>query len=137
MKVKRKVIWICGIVSIVIFILVMGKPYYHVNLLTEKYGDEFKDRYMDIGFYDNVEYFKVIKYEKESAGIYFSDKTISHLMESLNDEYAAVIYVEQGHSSVSLFVFKNEDKNMWKLSSWHTVWSASGSADSMTWPLYR
>lgn len=92
---------------------------------------------MDIGFYDNVEYFKVIKYEKESAGIYFSDKTISHLMESLNDEYAAVIYVEQGHSSVSLFVFKNEDKNMWKLSSWHTVWSASGSADSMTWPLYR
>jgi hypothetical protein len=48
MKVKRKIIWVCGIVSIVIFILVMGKPYYHVNLLTEKYGDEFMEMNLKI-----------------------------------------------------------------------------------------
>lgn len=133
---KFKKVIVCGMILLGIGIFAY-KPYYQTNILTDKYGNQFKKRYEDVGLYENIEYFKVIKYKQEDIKMYCSNSYIRTKINNLSDEYAVILYVEKGHSSVSLFAFKNSKEGDWKLDNWYTVWSSSGSADGITWPFYR
>ena len=126
------------IVSILLLIvaLFIFRPYYSVNSLTKKYADEFLELYRDNGFYEDIEYFKVFKYRNEEVNIQcLNNKKLKNRLNNLNDDYAVVLYIEENHSSASLFIFYDVD-GQWELLDWYLVWSYSGTADGFMWPYY-
>ncbi len=64
-----------------------------------------------------------------------SNEKLKNTLDNLNDDYAVVLYVEENHSSSSLYIFYDED-GQWKLLDWYLVWSNSGTADGFMWPCY-
>lgn len=126
-------------VSITVFVLVfiyLLIPYFMIHNLTKKYGSEFTELYRENGFYNDIEYLKIIQYRDEKADFYYSDNDkIKKELDSLDNDYAVVLYVEENHNSASLFIFSDED-GQWKLSNWHLIWSYSGTADGFLWPYY-
>lgn len=131
-RIKKAVV----ILSILILLcLPLFYPYLEVDRLTKKYGEEFSELYRDNGFYSDIEYLKVIKYKEESAHFFISNKKISDEIDELSNSDALVLYIEEGHSSASLFVYTLED-NQWKFVEWYTLWAYSGSADDFFWPYY-
>lgn len=135
MRKKNKIVFIIFII-ILIVILFIFRSYYSVNSLTKKYGSEFSELYRENGFYEDIEYFKVFKYRNEEVDIRcLNNKKLKNVLDNLNDDYAVVLYVEENHSSASLFIFFDED-DQWNLLDWYLVWSYSGSADGFMWPYY-
>lgn len=133
MRKKYKIVFI---ISIILLILLIFRPYYSVNSLTKKYASEFSELYRDNGFYEDIEYFKVLKYRNEQVDIKcLSNEKLKNTLDNLNDDYAVVLYVEENHSSSSLYIFYDED-GQWKLLDWYLVWSNSGTADGFMWPYY-
>ena len=133
---KKRIFWIFVIILVVSLTAYLIRPYIQVERLTKKYGSEFEDRYVENGFYDEIEYMKVFKYREESAGIsYIGINGLKDRLMNLGDDYAVVLYVEKNHSSASLYVFRDEDSR-WDFLEWNLVWSYSGSADSFMWPYY-
>jgi len=110
---KLKIIIMICIIAIAV--LVLFSPYLKAKYLTTKYGDEFKNGYAQTGFIDDVEYFRVIDYSKDSAKVF---------------------YVTKKHATGDLIEFKKSNDG-WEKESWKTVWSKTGSADSFMWPYYR
>lgn len=100
------------VVIVFLFVLI---PYVKVEILTWKYGQEFKNLYKQSAMMDQIAYLKVMYYSETRAQIY---------------------YVQGEHLGASLYnLKKNNDK--WELDSWSTVWSKHGSADGFIWPYYR
>lgn len=133
---KNKKIVIIILVIVLIAALFIFKPYYSVYRLTQKYGSEFSKLYRANGFYEDIKYFKVFKYRNEEVGIRcLNNKKLKDVLGKLNDDYAVVLYVEENHSSASLFIFLEKDCK-WELLDWYLVWSYSGSADGFMWPYY-
>ncbi len=134
MRKSKKIVFIISIIFIAV--LFIFKPYYSVYSLTQKYGSEFSELYKDNGFYEDIEYFEVFKYRNEEVDIRcLNNKKLKSALENLNDDYAVVLYVEENHSSASLFIFFDKD-GQWELLDWYLVWSYSGSADGFMWPYY-
>lgn len=132
----RKKVLIVSILLLLIVALFIFRPYYSVNSLTKKYADEFSELYRDNGFYEDIEYFKVFKYRNEEVNIQcLNNKKLKNRLNNLNDDYAVVLYIEENHSSASLFIFYDVD-GQWKLLDWYLVWSYSGTADGFMWPYY-
>lgn len=96
---------------------------------------EFNDLYKSVGFYRNIEYLKVLKYKDEEAHVYSFNKKIRDEIENISGNEALILYIEEGHSSASLFIFAERNKQ-WELVKWNTLWAHSGSADSFFWPFY-
>ena len=130
----KKIVLVISVVIILVLLII--KPYYFVDSLTEKYGSEFSELYSENGFYENIEYFKVFKYRNEEVSIgCLGNKMLKDELDNLNDDCAVVLYVEENHSSASLFVFFDKD-DQWKLLDWYLIWSYSGTADGFIWPYY-
>lgn len=110
-KNKRKIIiWLFCIA----LFLIIAFPYLKSEYLTQRYGNEFKELYLQTGMIEEIEYFRVLKKNNESAD---------------------VNYITKDHSSSVLITFKLENQN-WILNEWRTIWSKSGSADDFIWPYY-
>lgn len=97
-------------------ILVLIVPYLKVEILTLQYGSEFSILYKSKGILNEIEYFKIMNYSKESADVY---------------------YITKGKKAGLLYKFNRDDEGVWQLENWDAVWSSSGSADSFIWPYYR
>lgn len=81
-------------------------PYLTINKLTIKYGTEFLSLYTENGFYEEIEYLKVLQYRDEKADMYYMDNDrLKKELSGLNNNYAAVLYIEENHSSASVFIF--------------------------------
>lgn len=123
-------------IIVTLLLICLSVPYFQVNHLTKKYGSDFLDLYSENGFYDDMEYLKVFQYRDEKINLYYLDNDrLKQKLSNLGDEYAVVLYVEENHSSASLFIFYDE-AGRWKLSDWDLIWSSSGSADGFMWPYF-
>lgn len=138
MKKTKKRVWIFSaiITGFLLLLIFLFSPYFVVNNLTEKYGAEFGELYSENGFYSEIEYLKIIQYRNEKVNFYYldSDKLKKELSD-LDNNYAVVLYVEEKHSSASLFIFCDEN-GQWKFVNWNLIWSVSGTADGFMWPYY-
>ena len=120
----------------ILFFTFLFIPYFKISDLTEKYGTEFEELYSENGFYNAIEYLKIIQYRNEKVDIYYLDNDkLKKELSDLNNNYAVVLYVEENHSSASLFIFYDEN-GQWKLVNWNSIWSISGTADGFMWPYY-
>ena len=140
MKTKKLPIIVISVTAvIVVLFLLLAVPFFKVDALTSKYGDEFADGYLATGFFDENEcdYYKVIKYKGTGIRLYCSGPGNREWISSVTDSQALVLYVLDGHSCVILITFEENGSGSWKMQSWDCVWSREGSADELTWPLYR
>ena len=136
MKRMKKKWYVVAAMIIALFLIYLAVPYFRVGNLTKKYGSEFLNRYSENGFYGDIEYLKVFQYRDEKINIPYLDNTrLREELIDLSDDHAVILYVEENHSSASLFVFCDES-GQWKLSSWNLIWSKSGTADGFMWPYY-
>ncbi len=133
-KKNKKYVIAIVIIIIAVIITVISIPYIQAEKLTAEYGNEFKDLYVKNGFYQDIEYFKVLKYKTEKISAYYPNKEMAKEIEQ-DKESAVVLYVEENHSSCSIYIFSSK-KDEWELEEWYTVWSYSGSADGTMWPFY-
>ena len=97
---------------ILIFFAVIMFPYVKAEYLTIKHGQEFVGLEEQTNILSDSTYLKVIKYSEEQATVFYVSDT----------------------GDLITFIKEN---NEWKLHSWKTIWSTSGSADSFYWPYYR
>lgn len=133
---KKNLIFSMIITVFLLFFICLITPYFQVNHLTKKYRTEFEELYSENGFYQDIEYLKIFQYRDEKVPISYLDN--GKLMQELNDlngDYAVVLYVEENHSSASVYIFSGEN-GQWELLNWHLIWSASGTADGFMWPYY-
>ena len=132
---KKKFLVFLGVITILLLLFLL-KPYVMVHHLTKEYGSEFCELYSENGFYSDIEYLKVFQYRDKKADIYYLGNTgLKKELSNLTQEYAVVLYVEENHSSASIFIFYDEN-GQWKLVSWSTVWSSFGTADGFMFPCY-
>ncbi|MBR1702883.1 MAG: hypothetical protein IJ716_13200 [Lachnospiraceae bacterium] len=133
---KAKTIVLFIIILMLSIVCYLSIPYFKIQKLTQKYGAEFENLYGENGFYDGIEYLKILQYRDEKADIYYlEDDHLREELKNLDDKYAVVLYVEENHSSEAVYIF--EDKGgQWKMVEWNLIWSYSGSADSFMWPYY-
>lgn len=133
---KHKKILIIVLIVLIPLMIYLFTPYFMADILTKKYGADFLSLYSENGFYNDIEYLKVFQYRNEKVKmVYFDKDNLKKKWDILNDDYAVVLYIEENHSSASLFIFYDVD-GKWELSSWDVVWSYSGTADGFMWPYY-
>lgn len=136
MKRNKEKLLIIFIIIIILFLIYLMIPYFTINKLTIKYGSEFLSLYSENGFYEDIEYLKVLQYRDEKAKMYYmDDDRLKKELSGLDDNYAAVLYIEENHSSASVFIF-DDVNGEWRLSGWYLIWSVSGTADGFIWPYY-
>jgi hypothetical protein len=83
------------------------------EVLTWQHGTEFTGLQKSTGMIDEVDYLKVLDYSENFAKVYYVS----------ND----------GGGDMLIFV---KDNGNWKLETWETIWSTSGSADDFIWPYF-
>ena len=133
-KIKKAILLL--VIVIILIIIYLSIPYFMIERLTQKYGVEFENLYSKNGFYDGIEYLRVLQYKEEKVDIYYlDDDYLREELKNLDDKYAVILYVEENHSSEAVYIF--EDKNgQWEMVEWNLIWSFSGSADTFMWPYY-
>ena len=100
--------------TFLVVLITISFPYFKAFYLTNKYSGEFKDMYKQTGFFDETEYLMVI---------------------DIDEKTATVCYVIKKHAASIIVEFeKNED--VWQMKNWYTIWSKTGSADSLYWPMF-
>lgn len=133
---SKKALFLVLAIVIPLFLIYLFVPYIRVDNLTKKYGSGFEELYNENGFYSGIEYLKVFQYQDEKVNIYgLDDDRLKKELSNLGNDYAVVLYIEENHSSASLFTFYDEN-GKWKLLEWNTIWSYGGTADGFMWPYY-
>ena len=97
---------------VVVFLAVWGFSLLRCEILTNQYHDEFSEAYKSNTMIGNVEYFKVLSCDGETADVY---------------------YISEGGANVLNFELQD---GVWAETHWDTVWSRSGSADGIVWPYW-
>ena len=108
---KKKTLAI--IVAVAVPIILISFPYLKTEYLTARYGSQFEGLYVQTHMLDYADYCKVLEYD---------------------ESHARVLYVDSGVCT-NVLDFDLRRGN-WEMSHWETIWSHSGSADSLMWPLY-
>ena len=107
---KKKIISALLSVLVVAALIIVSFP---SEYLTAKYGSQFEGEYVQTHMLDYADYCKVL---------------------DCDGSHARVVYIEKGVcTNVLEFDYRGGD---WVMSRWDTIWSSSGSADSLMWPLY-
>ncbi len=110
---KKKIVAALIAVPLLAALIVISFPYLKAEYLTAKYGSQFEDEYVQTHMLDYADYCKVL---------------------DCDGSYARVVYIEKGVCTNTLeFEYRGGD---WVMTRWDTIWSSSGSADSLMWPLY-
>ena len=86
------------------------------EILTLMYGEKFEDGYLETGWFNDIQSFKVIDYSQAEATVYY-----------INAERTVGFTIQ---------FFKNQS-DYFEFKSWDAVWSESGSADGFIWPYIR
>ncbi|MBQ7936615.1 MAG: hypothetical protein IJ333_09780 [Clostridia bacterium] len=99
-------------VLIIIVLFVLALPYIRVEYLTFRYGTEFAQLEQQTNMLHDSRYLKVFEYSEDEATVFYASNT----------------------GDMITFV---KDGDTWKLETWKTIWSKTGSADEFVWPYYR
>lgn len=84
------------------------------EILTKKYHNEFEQAYTQNKMLGEMEYFKVLSCDENTAKVY---------------------YVSKGMSSADVLCFAYTN-GVWQETSWETIWSATGSASNVIYPYW-
>ena len=84
------------------------------DALTEQYYDDFKDSHLQTGFHDELEYFKVLSCDGETAEVY---------------------YVAKDNANGCVLDFEKLEGE-WTMTEWNCIWSDYGSASGVIWPYW-
>lgn len=106
-------------IVLILFIVFICASYLNVEVLTYKYGMQFKDLYNASGWIESCSLYKVFKYADDEAEVYY---------EAFNPNKKKV-------SATFMYHFKRVD-DKWILDSWKCIWSQTGNADEFIWPYY-
>lgn len=96
---------------LIIMIIFLAKPYIKAEILTHKYGEQFRNLYEQTGFIDNVKMFKVLNYADNDAVVYYDN-------------------------SISVFICYFSKSDEWELYDWKCVWAKDGNANEWIYPYY-
>lgn len=110
---KKKTLVMIVVVVVVVAIICIFSPYLKAEYLTARYGSQFEGLYEQTHMIDHEDYCKVLE---------------------CDESHARCCYVERG-VDINVLEFDFRDGN-WEMTTWETIWSRSGSADSLMWPLY-
>lgn len=132
-RMKKKGV-IVGAIIFLILAIILAIPYIQVERLTQKYGKEFKKLYSQNGFYEDIEYLKILKYKDINACVYYPNEEIKKNIQQ-DEDSVVVLYVEENHSSCAIYIFLEDDQG-WKLEKWETIWSFLGNSEGIMWPYY-
>ena len=97
-------------IPVLIWILSLAK----CEILTQKYHDAFAQAYTQNAMLGEMEYFKVLRCDGNTADVY---------------------YVSKGMTDANVLSFENKN-GTWEETSWRTVWSSSGSASGVIYPYW-
>ena len=84
------------------------------EILTQKYHDDFKRAYTQNTMLGEMEYFKVMSCDGNTAEVY---------------------YVSKGMADANVLTFQYTG-GVWQEKSWKTIWSTSGSASEVIYPYW-
>ena len=110
---KKKIVAALIAVPLLAALIVISFPYLKAEYLTAKYGSQFEGEYVQTHMLDYADYCKVL---------------------DCDGSHARVVYIEKGVCTNVLEFDYNGSS--WVMSRWDTIWSSSGSADRLMWPLY-
>lgn len=99
---------------VICFLIIWGTSLAKCEFLTLIHGNEFAEAYKTNSMLGDMEYWKVMNYSKERAQVYF---------------------VSINHKGADMLTFIKENEE-WKLDSWNTIWSTTGSADNTIFPYW-
>lgn len=100
--------------ALLAFLIVWCVSLIKVESLTSKYYTDFEDAHLESTMIGDIEYFKVLECDGETARVY---------------------YVAKDETDGNVVSFKKQDGE-WVKTSWETVWSKSGSASEAVWPYW-
>lgn len=111
---KRKVLIIVLAVVLVALLpfIVWGSSLLKCEILTKIYYDDFEYAWTDNTMLDEMEYFKVLDCDGETARVY---------------------YVSEGMDSANVLTFEKND-GKWVETQWECIWSKTGSASEVIYP---
>ena len=109
---KKKTILAIVIAAIIIPIAFWGASLIKCEILTDRYYDDFKQAYKQNTMLGEMEYFKVLSCDENTAKVY---------------------YVSKDMMDANVLTFKKQD-DTWQEISWETIWSATGSASEVIYP---
>lgn len=111
---KKKVILIIVIIAIMIPVAFWTSALIKCEILTHRYHDDFTQAYTQNTMLGEMEYFKVLSCDGNTAEVY---------------------YVSKGMTDANVLLFKYTD-GVWQEISWKTIWSTSGSASEVIYPYW-
>ena len=111
---KKKVLLIIVIFAIIIPVAVWGISLIKCEILTHRYYGDFEQAYRQNAMLGEMEYFKVLSCDENTAEVY---------------------YVSKGMTDANVLSFKNNN-GVWQEISWKTIWSTSGSASEVIYPYW-
>ena len=100
------------IFGLLAFLIVWCVAMFKIESLTGKYYSDFEYAYLQNSMINDVEYFKVMECDGNTAKVYY-----------VTEEDGNVLYFD-----------KTADG--WKETRWETVWSKTGSASGAVWPFW-
>jgi len=113
-EMKRKLFPVTVISVIAIAAVIWVSSLIKCEVLTRKYFDDFEMAYTQNTMLGEMEYFKVLNCDGDTADVY---------------------YVSKGMTDANVLTFENND-GTWEEISWRTVWSTSGSASEVVYPYW-
>lgn len=102
------------LVAIAIPIIIWASSLIKCEVLTHKYYDDFEQAYKQNTMLGQMEYFKVLRCDGETAEVY---------------------YVSKGMTDASVLTFENSN-GAWKETAWQVIWSTTGSASEVMYPYW-
>lgn len=110
----KKKYMVIGFIILLIPVVFWISSLVKCEVLTQKYYDDFALAYTQNTMLGDMEYFKVLRCDGETADVY---------------------YVSKDRAGADILAFENRSGN-WVETSWETVWSTSGSASEVVYPYW-
>lgn len=110
---KRKALYLI-LIAVAAFAAVWGFSLIKCEILTAKYYNDFEYAYVENTMLEEIEYFKVLSCDGESAEVY---------------------YVSKNKTDGNILTFARQGDD-WVETEWKTVWSKTGSASGAVWPYW-
>lgn len=101
-------------IALLALILLWGGSLVKCELLTMRYHDDFALAYTDNTMLGDMEYFKVLACDGNTARVY---------------------YVSENRAGGDVLTFEKQE-GVWVQSKWETIWSTTGSASEVIYPYW-
>ena len=101
-------------IAFAVFLILWMGSLARCEMLTKEYYDDFKTGHLQTGFHDELEYFKVLSCDGETAEVY---------------------YIAKDHANGCVLDFEMQE-GVWSMTEWNCIWSDHGSASDAIWPYW-